>query len=358
MPVQIKILFSWSRWGVVCLLCLTSLALPARAESDLADTERSERQLQYNRYFEEQLAKSRREVRQKFLTLSGSASMGYDDNVRLDSNRKGDQFHEEAARAVAAFDHSGIGFGPGTWGVEGNIQYRDYIDLDRFDYQITRAAPFVRVALPWNLRFSTAYTFDVVRYMKNKRLNTTSHGAEARLEQTLLSNLVHYADFDFEFKHYPHRGALTETGSSNEFDRHREDADYRVGYGARLALLPTLSVGAIWSWYFNDSNDKFLDYNDYKGNKIHAYALAKIHPRISWLVFGGYDRKDYDSRIFEDRSEITQEDEYGYGGTSAYLSLTNYLDIGFNYLYGQNTSNNAAQEYSFSMISGGVYLTL
>jgi hypothetical protein len=348
-------------WSGLCRRAIAALlfggalgwAAAAFAQDAADEEERSQRRLQFNRYAEERFA--REAAGPRAWDLSASVLYGYDDNPSLSSLRRDDLFTEENLKASLRFGHAGAGgiFGPGTWGVGVRTSNRDYDEEDRFDFQTVTVSPRVTADVWGGLTLELGYDFDIVRYVHSGRLDYTAHGGRAKLAQPLFENLSHFILYAYEEKRYRERDALTGEGFSAAM--RREDAHHRLTYGALASPWKATSLGLAGSAYWNDSNDAFLDFHDYSGGSVSGFVAQKLSDRLEAAFTWGYDRKEYDDRLFAVGSDAAEADDYFYLGLSGFYRLTPWAEVGVAWLYGQNDSNSPAQEYSFSTVTTGFY---
>jgi len=328
-----------------------------RYMKDLRVKEKAMKRLQFNRYVERELALELAKKRKKIWSIRGSAAYGYDNNVALNARRNGDDFHEETFEGTLKLDHEGIPhlLGSGTFGTKADTEFRDYNDDDEYDFHHFRLSPYVKTTLFDSLRLELEYQLQAIRYIRNNQVNYLSHGAKAMITQPMGPSVAHRFYFLYRFKDYIDRHQKSAEDTNLPGDR--KDIAYEPGYSLLLHPQEPTYLGMTGSWKFNESNDLYVDFNDYQSYKFSAYVYRKVNEGISWVGAGGYERKDYESRTYLGLNQA-QEDDYFYLASYLYFAIDDKSQFFLTYLYGQNDSTNPAYEYSSSTMTLGFAVSL
>ncbi len=324
-----------------------------RYMKDLRVKEKAVRRLQFNRYVERELAVEMAKKRKKVWSLRGSVAYGYDNNVALNSRRNGDDFHQETLEGTLKLDHEGIPhlLGSGTFGTKVDTDFRDYNDDDEYDFHHSRLSPYVKTSLFQTLNLDLEYQLRVNRYIRNNQVNYIGQGASATITQPMGPHIAHRFYFTYRFKDYSDRHQ--KSAENTNLDGDRRDSSYEPGYSLLVHPQEPIYLGITGAWKFNESNDLYVDFNDYEGYKISAYLYQKINQGISWVGAGGYERTDYESRTYLGLNQA-QEDDYFYLVGYLYLTIDEKTEFFLTYLYAQNDSTNPAYEYSSSTMTLGL----
>jgi hypothetical protein len=325
------------------------------ANTDLTEAEKTEKRLQFNRYVEQQLAEIQKEkvAKKKRWNFNFTGHWGYDTNVKLNNQRKGDAFHRENLDASWIDDHEGVG--PDQYGVRVYLEYTDYFKKDPFDSQQTIVSPFLKFNFTNTLSLKTEYNFRYSRYIHNNPLTYYGHGAKVTLTDTHWNNMMQSLYGSFERKGFSVRKALTDAGVNG--DDERADFYDELGYGMNIFPDKRSVIGAIAAAKFNDSNDIYFDYNDYRGYKVTGFMYRELSKPLTWVLTGGYDYKRYDNRAFAAGSSAVERDYFYYLGNYFYYTIHPNAQIVVSYLYSQNFSNDRAQEYFSHVWTTGLSLT-
>jgi len=344
--------------SIVTTLVLLGIPAISFAQAELTGQEKAQRRLEFNRYAEKQLAVTAAPAKKKIYQITASTSFGHENNTFLNSSRTGDTFHQENIYGKINLRHPGIegALGAGEYGLTGFTQFKDYSDEDRFDYHNTHLSSFFKTSLFNHWTLDVAYDLNIVRYIHANQLDYLANGFRTKWRYPARARFRHGPQTRFQFKDYRDRKKRSVTAAI--LDEEREDLYWEVGYGFEHSLTRDLLWGVSSSWKHNDSNDQNNDFNDYEGYRIRGFFTYRFHPKIIWVGFGGYDFREYDDRIFLAGSTETEENEYYYLGTNVFYNFTNSMRLGLTYLYGQNVSNDPAQEYSYSTMTAGLYLNL
>ena len=339
------------------------MLLYAADESALTQQEKIEKRLQFNQFVEEGLAREeRRKIRrtarpaiaqpEKNWSISATPSYGYDRNVNLDSQKKGDTFFEEAVEGKISFQRPEASFlGAGRWGLRAGGDRLNYTHEKNANYQQLTAGAFMDSRLSEKLVFKLDYDLSHLDYPHDKQLKYLSNKFKPVLSYAWNDQWLQTFYHTYEFKDYSSRRALTADNLSQKKDRF----DFYFESGTTLRFIPRKdrAFGGSLGYKRNNSNDLFHDFNDYEGLKTSCYAFFQLSSNASLIGFGGYDYKRYDARTFLVDSDRTQEDHFFYLGGTAYYDFCKYYQLFLSYLYKQNYSNAPAQSYSGYTLSAG-----
>ena len=345
------------------MLLLFAGVLPACAGSDLIEEQKSEKRLQFNAYVEEELAKAAQartaeaEKAGDHWFFSVEPSIGYDSNVNLNAEKQSAYYRElrselgfKASRPVLPI------LGAGQWGMSAVADRIDIHDFSLLDTTDSTAKAFITSRLFDGLTLKVPYEFEGLYYPKNDQLNFLSHKIRPELFHEISKYFGHYVTATLRFRNYVDRKALNETNSAS--DKYRRDVTYEPGYGWRIRLGNQTLLGLSGAWQKNDSNDIFDRYNDTRGIKVGGVLYRQLWDRASLVGVGGYDKKDYDARKFRAGSPLTETDHFFYFGSYLTLDLSKKTQLIASYLYKQNNSSDPAQEYSGTIATFGLNVTL
>lgn len=344
----------------------SSLVHAAELATTLSEDQKTEKRLLFNQYVEDELARAAKrkyeqqkqkrvdEVKTPWLSKF-SVVTGHDNNVNLTSMRKGDGYFQETAEGFFKFDRPEIRplVWPGKIGVNWYGEIFNYGSITATDYETLTISAFTEDKFNETISLKTAYDFTLIHYDYNDQLNYSEHKIKPTLIHALAKGLSHQVFVVGDVKLFRDRMAVNEAYLPD--DDFRRDHYYEAGHGVRWSPNPETYIGTTLAWKKNDSNDKFNRYNDYDGYKANGYVYRKLTERFSTVVLGGYDHKDYRSRLFTaDRVSQTQADDFFYAGSYLYYDISANFQATISYLYKQNYSNDASMEYSGATVSGGL----
>lgn len=339
---------------VLAALCLS---IPARAE--LSDSEKAQKREELDRYFQTAIAKTqaKAEAYQVFrLTAHGSTRLGYDSNVDLDRNEDGDMFHEQKAGIDAVYAPEGWNLAghPLVAGLRGRYAYLGYFDRDDMNRTSALLAPYLRMDLGETLRLETSYEFRARIYDVRQELNYLSNGLRTVLSHQITPNLLHQVSFSYEdHDYFSERKAVLDSGRPGPDNR--EDERYELSYGGRYKTGPwTFTLEGVWLW--NDSNDDYLDFNDYDDIGLNGSVSVRVYENLILSGFGGYHFRDYANRAPAPAFSSTQEDDWYYAGARAFYSINIWSGVDVTFTYYDNDSNDSNHDYDGYILSAGYHL--
>ena len=107
-------------------------------------------------------------------------------------------------------------------------------------------------------------------------------------------------------------------------------------------------------YYFNESNDEYMDYYDYQAERVNLYTAYPLTEKLSVLLSGGYQYKDFKSRTITTDADKKEHDHLMTLGSGINYKILPSFYISANYTYRQNYSNDPMQEYSGSVSTAGI----
>lgn len=279
--------------------------------------------------------------------IYAGVSEGYDNNVFLDPSRKGDMFDQAMADIIlryrltdkidlkAHYDFT-------------SITYHEFTTLSMIDNDVSASFeyyPHKRV------RIEMGYDVDFIDYFKNKDGDFTTNGPFAGIKYYIDENTYVGARYQYYFCDYKHRDIRN--SSNNKIDVTREDHRNNI-VGEVVTHLGKLFLKVKNTYYFNESNDEYMDYYDYQSERVNLYTAYPLTKKLSVLFNGGYQYKDFKSRtITIDPNKKEHDHLMTLGGGINYKILPAFY-ISANYTYRQNYSNDPLQEYSGSVSTVGI----
>ena len=333
----------------------------------LTQQEKTEKRLQFNRFFEEELAREKRKAREKSGGVSPAAeknwsisltpSYGYDSNVNLGSPRKGDTYTEEIIEGRIRLNHPGIlFFGPGNWGMGGSSDFFNYTHMVSTNFNQTVFNGFVDSKITPEATFKLSYDLGSVNYDHDNQLSYSSHKFKPSIAYAWNKQWVETFYNTIEIKDYSKRRALMADDFPSE--KERRDVLYEAGTGFRFIPEKTKIFSVTAGYKKNNSNDSFNDFNDYQDLKVLGYAFFQLSQNFSAVAYGGYDYKRYDGRSFLSTADRRETDSFFYSGGTLYYDFWKFGQLFASYLYKQNYSNDPSQNYSGYTISSGITFTV
>jgi len=274
---------------------------------------------------------------------------GYDNNVNLDSSRKGDSFNEIIALVDARYplnDWLKLKFGYNTY----NVLYYDFTNYTVLDNAV-RAGLESKIAD--NVTLDTGYEFEYIYYPKDDQGTYYANKLGSSLRHKISKNLYHKLGYEFQMRDWTDRKARNGAGVIEDTERqdYRNSIKYEIGYLVWKTLLKLKT-----DVYFNDSNDEYLDYYDYTSYSVSVFAARPLVDKLTGILRAGYQWKRYDERTIT-TGDSKEKDKTMILGAGLTYDITRDLALSANYTYRQNYSNDPIQRYSESMTTLGCYYT-
>ncbi|MBD3426613.1 MAG: hypothetical protein GF409_05235 [Candidatus Omnitrophica bacterium] len=284
------------------------------------------------------------------LEVSGYADLqqGYDNNVELDSQRLDDGFLQFTGNLEASYPVTGqADFEVGT-DLFSLVYYthnrNNIFDLAPYAQLVYRVTP--------DLIWRNTITFDHFEYPNEKESTYNGIYLTTNLRHFFLPDVYQEARFEYLKRWYPDRKTFNSAGFVSDVDRtdDRIRMQYNIG-----AYFNKFFIGVSNQISHNDSNDDFQQYYDYWLYRLSPSMLYFITDHLYLDVSLVYRYTRYkDRRSTEDTGRRQRDNTYIFY-SSLYYDITKNLTLGVTYSYSENASNDPFQDYSGSIVSGGLY---
>ncbi|MFH1621835.1 MAG: outer membrane beta-barrel protein [Candidatus Omnitrophota bacterium] len=271
---------------------------------------------------------------------------GYDSNVNLDGKRKGDGFQEFLF--YLKFKK------PLKKGLEFNMRYAlDYLNYNEFS---DASSLLNRLIFEINKQISifkigTGYDFSYLFYPNYEEGDFYFHKGFFYIGNNLTEKIYHQLKVCYGIKDYLDGKAQADTlGSFQEKDRldRRQQLEYSLKYNYNRDLTVRLKGG----YSVNNSNDRYLDYYDYKSPEVSCGFDYKIKPNLYLLLDYSYQRKNYKGRTVT--SQTYKQEDNLYSANLGFLYFVNKRNaLSVKYTYRENASNDSLSEYAENVITCG-----
>jgi hypothetical protein len=275
---------------------------------------------------------------------------GYDNNVYLDSRRKGglfDQFNADAVLRYAVNKALNI---KAKYDFTG-ILYHEFTDVSMMDNQLSASFEYYHRN---NVKVETGYGIDFVDYFKGKDSDLASDGPFAGIRYYI--GRMAYMGGMYQYTVYDYRSRKIRDSSDTEIDLTRKDRRHTI-IAEFATYLKKVFIKVKNTYFINNSNDEYLDYYDYSSERINLYAAYPVSEKLTVLINGGYQRKDFKSRVTKKDPSKKERDNIMMLGTGLFYQLSPSCSFNLDYSYRQNYSNDPIQEYSGSIITAGINIS-
>jgi hypothetical protein len=280
--------------------------------------------------------------------LLAAAIQGYDNNVFLDPRRAQDTFSEAIVDAGVSYPLSG------RWDVTGgisahNITYWKETDANLTDVDLKFGFDG---KLPGGMTLTAYNDVELVEYQANADGNYLGDKVGLVLKQKLPNNFFHSFNYEYFYRHYSDMRTLDASGMIS--DRKRQDSRNTVYYDLGVYLKKTM-FKVFGEYYYNDSNDNFLDYYDYQSLRLGSSMIYLLTGKMS-ASFSYYRQfRNYSGRTIPGDATQAEKDRTWVSSASLFYDIYKNATLGLSYSYRQNLSNNPTQKYSGSITSLGLY---
>lgn len=276
---------------------------------------------------------------------------GYDNNVNLDSSRKGDLFSEIDLELGYVLPFAKKFNGTIDYYL-GSVVYHDMTDATFYDNNLSLGLDSDIVEDKLNLALDNIFEYN---YYPNEEASTyISYSPQLSLRHNFNEAIFHVLSYDFAVTEYSDRKAVDGAGVKKESAR--QDIRNGITYELGGLAIKDIFFKVRNQYYVNDSNDQFMDYYDYWSYRFNVTAILPLFKdRLCALVGAGYQRFDYDTRQLVNDKDKTEKDDLYSMSASILFDLTKRFSMSLNYTYRQNESNEPSEEYSGSIFSAGLH---
>lgn len=281
-------------------------------------------------------------------------SIGYDDNVNLDSSKEGDIFFETRFKSGIEKPFY-LGFA--LWQ---DMKLKLDYNFDFIAYTEITDATVVDNNFNLNLQnrlvgkniLEFNYNFGLIDYPKYDPGSHIANKASIGFKSYFTPKFYGRLGYGYMYKKYDDRKARYANGTKSSSKRtdQRHIAELETGY----YLWEHTSVKLRGQYYINDSNDLYYDYYDYSYYKVSLTAIQVFNEKLFGLLSCAAGFKDYEHRTTFDNSH-TQEDEIFIVNTALLYDFTPSISLSLDFTYRENDSNEPRDEYTETIISSGLY---
>jgi opacity protein-like surface antigen len=273
---------------------------------------------------------------------------GYDNNVNLSNNRKGDIFEE----FLFSLDFSK------PWLEDISFSF-DY-DLDVLNYNqytdLSNILNHFRFGLHKRLSslfsIGSGYDLGIFYYHHGKDNDFLFHRGFAYIEHRPWRRMYHRLTWESGLKDYLNNKTLQDTISTYQ-DKERKDRRSSIEYSLASLINPKLRFQFKSKFSLNDSNARYLDFYDYKSYTQSLGIDYKLSKVIRLLTNFAYRKKEYSARTIISGGD-KQEDNLYSGSLGLIYQLNKNKALSLHYTYRENSSNEPLEEYSESVITCGL----
>lgn len=273
---------------------------------------------------------------------------GYDNNVDLNSFRKGSEFFEtylktELYKALSEDVNLILGY---------NFLNLAYINVGSASFYKNTASVGMEREFPNKLKGYTNFYFDWVDYPNDDDGNYLGYRYDIGFRDKITQTIYHKFEYNFLSKDYLARDIRDTSNVVQSIKREdvRHGVNYEVGKYFKKFLL-----NFFYDYFTNDSNEEYLEYYDYDSYKAGSSVTYLFTKKIIGYLSFAHQWKYYDDRVTIGDTSVKADDATYLGNASIFYKWNDNVSLGLNYSYRQNRSEEPSQEYSSSVISTGIF---
>ncbi len=279
---------------------------------------------------------------------------GYDNNVNLDSTRKGDTY-SELALEVGYKQPFKNDFDITLDYYLSALSYHEVTDGSFYDSNLS--VELEKEIFDSKADLGLSSNFEYNYYPKDESSVYYAIEPKVFIQHNFNENVYQKVIYSFLFKEYTDRKTQDTAGADKAADR--KDLRNTIAHELRAIVFDEYVLKLKNQYFFNNSNDQYLDYYDYYSYRVDATAILPVFPLFFKDLYGlvnlGYQLRDYTARSLIDDTSRSEEDNFYNVISSLIYDLNDKLSLSFNYVYSQNESNEPSEEYSGSTFSLGFH---
>ena len=278
-----------------------------------------------------------------------AATLGYDNNANLNSDRTGDTFAQTFFRtnwstAVSKKTSASADY---------EFMYLKYADEDRLDLTRNSLHGGIDHRLSKTLIGAVGYTLDVVEYTNQGADDFVENSLGFKLRQSMGEKMFHSLFYYPSYRMYGKRYIRSTEGVYNP-EKKRNDLRNTLEYEI-ARFFPKDFLKVTFQYYNNNSNEPYLKYYDFDSSRIGANLTHLFDKKLSCYLSASYQLRDYRSRTLAGDPGSKQEDKTTLMTAALFYALTKSMTVGLSYSYRQNDSNEPLERYSGSLVSVSTY---
>ena len=276
---------------LVTLPCSAWAADPAVEQPvDAKTTERIDLFIALLRRRARQILEARRPPPPPLITYSASLFEGYESNVNLDGERRGDFFTQETF---------GVRVRPRVtpW-LRGEFKYdllnTHYAELRDTNLWINTLESTVQWQPHDRVRVDVGYEYSIVNFPFNTSSSYFDQrtGVHVLLAQT--DWLTHKSGWVYQLRDYDTRKARNPDGAQIT-GVNREDQRHRVSHELRFRF-PNTSARIAGEFYRNFSNELFRDFYDWEDYRVRGVLSRVLSAKWIGILIASHERRNYQKR--------------------------------------------------------------
>jgi outer membrane protein assembly factor BamA len=277
---------------------------------------------------------------------SAGVFFGYDSNVRLSPESKGDIFEEllYSLRFMQRWKNNL------HLSLEHDFNYRSYNEVTAASNILNHLNFGIHKKLPW-INIGTGWSGGTFYYPENEEGDFFFSRPYLYLKSYLTEKLYYQLLFEYFYKRHTNRKALADTISTFQ-DKKRIDRRQGIEYSLGYALNSRLSLGFETRYSINNSNARYIDFYDYKTYEFSPRINYRLSKDLELISSVGYKKKDYKSRVVT-LSSYKQKDEIYTVDIGIRYRLDKKSHLSLFYTHQNNSTSDSLEKYTENMFRCG-----
>ena len=260
------------------------------ASTDVAAKERIELFLALLKRRAHEALEAHRPPPPPLITYAASLSQGYESNVNLDGNKRGDFFTQEEASLTLRPRLT-------SW-LRGELTYEalhsHYAELRDANLWMNTLGTTVQLQPHTRFQVDLGYEYTIANFPFDTSNGFFDHSTSVKVSFAQTRWLTQQTGWTYLTREYDTRNARDGDGT-NLLGMVREDRRHTVSHDLRFRFANTsLRVGG--QAYWNASNDAFLDFYDWQDYQLRGVVSHVLSPSWIGLMVGSYERRNYEAR--------------------------------------------------------------
>jgi hypothetical protein len=220
------------------------------------------------------------------------------------------------------------------------LHYDEYTDGST----VTNSLTGKLIYRPWTpLRLEAHYTFDDSDYPYDIGAGTMDQKVHLRLRQAFLEQYYHWVGWTYLYKQY--KDKLTRDGGGTRVGgKRRKDQRHTGIYEVGGKVFEKANVRLRQDFYFNDSNDVYLDYYDAQDYKVKLSGTYDWTDHWSSSSGFTYELKRYEDRVVTPKNVAESDNTKTYEMGLTY-KINKNVDVAYTWKFKKTDSNDPAQAY-------------
>jgi hypothetical protein len=277
-----------------------------------------------------------------------AVTLGFDNNVYLDTRRRGDAYSQEFFSTSFASPLSG----QTEYFFDYEVMNLAYFDQRKLNMIRNGVFTGLEHKFDKNISLTGGYGFDVIEYYSTGTDDYVEQMIDLELKQNLPQKAFHSLRYDGSYRNYAKRFNRGSDGavSTKKRDDVRNTFNYEIG-----KFLSKDMVKLSFEYYNNNSDEKYLNYYDFDSYRFGASLTHLFSDKLFGYLSASRQLRDYRTRTLIANAGAKQEDKTYLYTAAMFYSVNKSLSFGLNYTYRQNTSNEPVERYSGSLLSVSTY---